>query len=176
MRVPVRGIPARVCMHTSRSFVACLGRGVIACATGRRVILSASGWVDLASRRVERQQWLASETSVVARCDSEHIGTHRKQCKAASMSGDPMGTRSFSTPLPTSSPTKARGLQFCTREGIITPLSGKGAAHQKGTAATLRVCLRRAFLEACHDLIDILIGIPRSARLHAHTSRSTWRV
>ena len=46
-----------VCMYTVRCVLACFGRGVIACATGWRVILSASGWVDLASRRVERQQW-----------------------------------------------------------------------------------------------------------------------
>ena len=94
MRVPCTAAHAHVCMHTLR--VACLPVlyvGSSRVTTGWRVILSASGWADLTSR-VWRTQ---------LRCDPEPrlwpggFGTFRKR---TDMSGDALGTRSLSTPLP----------------------------------------------------------------------------
>ena len=103
VRVPCTAAHAHVCMHTLR--VACLPVlyvGSSRVTTGWRVILSASGWADLTSR-VWRTQ---------LRCDPKPrlwpggFGTFRKR---TDMSGDALGTRSLSTPLPNSQcPTTAR--------------------------------------------------------------------
>ena len=94
VRVPCTAAHAHVCMHTLR--VACLPVlyvGSSRVTTGWRVILSASGWADLTSR-VWRTQ---------LRCDPEPrlwpggFGTFSKR---TDMSGDALGTRSLSTPLP----------------------------------------------------------------------------
>jgi hypothetical protein len=94
VRVPCKAAHAHVCMHTLR--VACLPVlyvGSSRVTTGWRVILSASGWADLTSR-VWRTQ---------LRCDPKPrlwpggFGTFRKR---TDMSGDALGTRSLSTPLP----------------------------------------------------------------------------
>ena len=94
VRVPCEAAHARVCMYTLR--VACLPVlyvGSSRVTTGWRVILSASGWADLTSR-VWRTQ---------LRCDPKPrlwpggFGTFRKR---TDMSGDALGTRSLSTPLP----------------------------------------------------------------------------
>ena len=94
VRVLCKAAHAHVCMYTLR--VACLPVlyvGSSRVTTGWRVILSASGWADLTSR-VWRTQ---------LRCDPKPrlwpggFGTFRKR---TDMSGDALGTRSLSTPLP----------------------------------------------------------------------------
>ena len=137
VRVPVRGTPACVCMHTSRSLVACLGRGVIACATGWRVILSASGWVDLASRRVERQLWLASETSVVARCD------RNTWKKVQACPGIPWGhgasARHFRRSALGARPPSRGGSRTSPACGAPTPVEG-GRPSSRAVSARGAVC------------------------------------
>ena len=94
VRVPCTAAHAHACMHTLR--VACLPVlyvGSSRVTTGWRVILSASGWADLTSR-VWRTQLCCDPKP---RLWPGGFGTFRKR---TDMSGDALGTRSLSTPLP----------------------------------------------------------------------------